>query len=123
MGIVSDFVTRYYYFFFILLLLGVILAAGYGGFLLGAKEKKSAVVLQCSDDVLSSLRVPVAAIAGGAITRETQKATSGTLVGSKNGTKYYQPQCAAVKRIKVENYVWFKNAEDAQLQGYTKGAC
>lgn len=119
----SDFVTRYYYFFFVLLLLGVILAAGYGGFLLGQQQKDSAVVLQCSDDVLSSLQIPVAAIAAGAITKETQKNTLGTFVGSKNGKKYYRPECGAVKRIKAENYIWFKNAEDAQLQGYTRGAC
>lgn len=47
----------------------------------------------------------------------------GVYVGSKNGTKYYTPGCSGVSRIKPENYVWFQSAEDATLQGYSKGSC
>ncbi len=54
----------------------------------------------------------------------TPPPTSGLFVGSKNGTKYYSsPSCGSAKRIKSENYVWFSSAEDAELQGYTRGSC
>lgn len=119
----SDFFTRQYYLFFFLLLFGVISAAFYVGFLFGRQKFPSGVALQCTDSVLSSLTVPVAAIARGDITKETQMAAEGAFVGSKNGTKYYRPHCGSVKRIKSENYIWFANAQEAQLQGYTAGAC
>jgi len=41
-------------------------------------------------------------------------------VGSKNGTKFYPPDCTAVKRIKPENLICFFSQEDAQSQGYGK---
>lgn len=119
----NGFLTKYYYFFLVFLLVGVILASFYIGFLLGERQKSDPVVLQCSDAVLANLKVPVAAIAKGAITAETQKKSTGAFVGSKNGTKYYRPHCGAVKRIKKENYIWFTDAQDAQLQGYTAGTC
>lgn len=53
----------------------------------------------------------------------SQTEKQGTYVGSKNGTKYYTPGCPGVSRIKPENYIWFNSAEDATLQGYSKGSC
>lgn len=93
------------------------------GYLYGQKDTSPAVALQCSDDVLDKLKIPVASIAQGAINSNTQKVTQGVYLGSKNGTKYYRENCAAVKRIKPENYIWFRNSEEAELQGYTKGTC
>lgn len=50
--------------------------------------------------------------------------SSGNFFGSKSGTKYYASStCASAKRIKPENYVWFTSKEDAEIQGYTRGAC
>ena len=47
----------------------------------------------------------------------------GAFVGSKNGTKYYRPECPGVARIKPENYIWFNDEQDAQLQGYSPAQC
>lgn len=71
-----------------------------------------------SSTATESLIDDTARVAGAAI-----HATSGKYVGSKNGTKYYEPTCATVKRIKAENYIWFESEADAKLQGYNKGSC
>ena len=47
---------------------------------------------------------------------------AGTLVGSKNGTKYHYPWCGGAKRIKEENQVWFASAAVARRAGYTPAA-
>jgi len=39
-------------------------------------------------------------------------------VGSKNSNKYHLPTCQWAKRIKPENIVCFKSAEDAIAKGY-----
>ena len=40
-------------------------------------------------------------------------------VASKTGSKYYTPDCAAAKRIKDENKVWFATKQTAEAKGYT----
>ncbi|MHB1118178.1 MAG: hypothetical protein ACYCZ7_01425 [Minisyncoccota bacterium] len=57
-------------------------------------------------------------------TRETQTAslvgaTSGELVGSKNGTKYHYPWCAGAQKIAEVNRIYFSSKADAEAQGYT----
>ncbi len=44
--------------------------------------------------------------------------TTGQLVASKNGTKYYLPWCAGVDRISDANKVWFNSVESAKAKGY-----
>ncbi len=44
--------------------------------------------------------------------------TSGSVIASKNGTKYYLPWCAGADRISDTNKVWFASVETAQAQGY-----
>lgn len=44
-------------------------------------------------------------------------------VGSKNSDKYHPPDCAWAKRIKPENIVCFKDAEDAKNKGYVPSSC
>ncbi|MEK7086399.1 MAG: hypothetical protein AAB951_01265 [Patescibacteria group bacterium] len=50
-------------------------------------------------------------------------ATSSTVspewvVASKNGTKYYMPNCSGADRISDANKVWFASASAAQASGY-----
>ncbi len=40
-------------------------------------------------------------------------------VASKTGSKYYTPDCAAAKRIKDENKVWFATKQAAEAAGLT----
>ena len=49
-------------------------------------------------------------------------AQTGKVVASKNGTKYYLPNCSGVKRIKEENKVWFASIEEAKQAGLTAAA-
>jgi hypothetical protein len=44
-------------------------------------------------------------------------------VGSKNSNKFYPPTCSYAKRIKPENVVCFKSAEEAIGQGRTESKC
>lgn len=46
----------------------------------------------------------------------------GKVVASKNGTKYYLPNCPSVKRIKEENKIWFASIEEAKQAGYSPAA-
>lgn len=43
---------------------------------------------------------------------------NGNFVASINGKSYYPKDCPSAKRIKEENKIWFKNAEEAEAQGY-----
>lgn len=52
-------------------------------------------------------------------TQNPSSNTSGMLVASKSGTKYYYPWCTGVSRIKEENKVWFNSVEEARAKGLT----
>lgn len=111
-------------------------------FLLGYQEGKTrpfaGVTLSCGNDVLSALKIPanelasgrggVPQVAGittstdGSVNERSPASAQGKFVGSKNGTKFYPPDCPSVKRINPENYIWFDSEQDALLQGYTRAA-
>ncbi len=44
--------------------------------------------------------------------------SSGKVVGSKTGKKYYFPWCGGLKRVKPENQVNFTSVEEARSAGY-----
>lgn len=137
----QGFIVRYYRLLSIVLTAILLILAFLLGLEEGRREKSNSIVLSCTDEVLSSLKVPLTEIASGGNTKEstaseevflgnpevdgvtTTTVPMGMYVGSKNGTKYYLPKCGTVKRIKPENYVWFKNADDAKMQGYSEGSC
>jgi methylphosphotriester-DNA--protein-cysteine methyltransferase len=48
---------------------------------------------------------------------------TGMFVASKNSKIYHSPDCQYVKRIKDENKIFFKSAEDARKKGYTPHSC
>lgn len=49
--------------------------------------------------------------------------TNCAYVGSKNSDKFYLPTCSYAKRVKPENLVCFKSAEQATGQGRTESKC
>ncbi len=55
----------------------------------------------------------------GASTTASLLASSGAVVASKNGTKYYYPSCSGISRIAAENKVTFASAQEAEVAGYT----
>lgn len=51
--------------------------------------------------------------------KKEEEAMKATFVASKTGKKYYPVDSAAAKKIKEENRVTFRSAEDAEKAGYT----
>ena len=49
-------------------------------------------------------------------------ATTGQLVASKSGKKYYYPWCTGVQKIKEENRIYFASKTEAEARGYTPSA-
>jgi hypothetical protein len=56
-------------------------------------------------------------------TPATTNASSCSYVGSKNSDKFYLPTCSYAKRVKPENLVCFKSAQEATGQGRTESKC
>ncbi|HEY4518094.1 MAG TPA: hypothetical protein VJG48_00530 [Candidatus Paceibacterota bacterium] len=52
----------------------------------------------------------------------TQSGGQGAYVASKNGTKYYLPNCSGVSRINEANKVWFATKAQAEARGLTPAA-
>lgn len=98
---------------FLGLLVAIATLSFYCGMLEGKKGREDPVVVSCVKEL------PIDSSADA----ETPIDQSGMFVGSKHGTKYYTPECSGVDRIKEENRIWFKNAQDATLQGYTPASC
>ena len=63
---------------------------------------------------------PVAALS--AAEPAEKQAGSKQVVASKNGTKYYLPECAGASRISDANKVWFVSTAAALAAGYTPAA-
>ncbi len=58
------------------------------------------------------------------ISESEQTASTGMFVGSKESNKYHYPDCRYAESISPENEIWFKDAADAQAQGYEPcGVC
>jgi len=115
------FIARYYQPLFVSLLAVVLGLAFYSGFLEGKNTEQQKVTLSCNNNVMSSLSIPLETLAAG--NTPATKTQSGAYVGSINGTKYYTPSCSGAKRITQANEIWFDNAADAQIQGYSAGKC
>lgn len=118
------FIARYYQPLLLSLLAILLGVVFYTGYLEGKNTRVQAVVLSCTQNVLDKLSIPTQTIGEGKpVSARTTVAEAGMYVGSKNGTKYYLPSCSGAQRIKPANYIWFQNAQDAQIQGYTPGSC
>ncbi len=133
----TSFIHRWYKILVVLCVLAIALLAYYIGFIEGKEGAQSRVALLCDKDVLSTLAIPLGAVAttsqksdtASTIKSTTTQDTSvsstsgGMYMGSKNGKKYYTVGCSGTKRIKPANIIYFKDAQDAKLQGYSKGSC
>ena len=120
--------SRYYYFIFAFLLALIIAGSFYLGMTYSKQQKGSQIVFSCGDSVLAAAKIPLESKISKGNTQDflsnnTQGEETGAFLGSKNGTKYYTPDCAGAKRIKSENRVWFTNEEEARMQGYTAASC
>jgi uncharacterized protein YdeI (BOF family) len=113
------------------LMLLIIILVGLSGFGLGklsnAGEGKAVIIQTGSAQNLetdSGDGPENTASAIEAITKNqnTNNLTSGNIVASKNGTKYYFPDCSGVGRIQDQNKVYFTSEKEALDAGYTKAS-
>ncbi len=94
----------------------IVLLVGLAGFGLGRlyEETPSPVSIQyankSSNDTLLSPN------------EQKTQTNADKIVASKNGTKYYFPNCRGVGNIKEENKIYFQSEEDAIAAGLTKAS-
>jgi len=120
----QDFVAVYYRICFGVLLASIVILAFYVGMLEGKRGGKPVVVLSCTEQMLTAQKISTQTPEMEDVASESiPPPKKGMFAGSKNGTKYYSPGCTGLDRIKPQNIIWFKDAEDATLQGYTPGSC
>lgn len=133
----NSFIHKYYSVFFILFLVTIVGLSFYLGYEQGKSREvggQKQIVFSCPNTILDKQKI-TGSVLGNSYSSETANPVSsddtsgastevgGAYMGSKNGTKYYTPGCPGSKRIKPENYIWFQSAQDATLQGYSKGSC
>lgn len=129
-----SFIHKYYSALFATFLAIIVVLSFYLGYEQGRTSKSTGdkeIVFSCPNTILDKQRiisVPSKSSSNSSVDESisntsTENKNGGAYMGSKNGTKYYTPGCPGASRIKPENYVWFQSAEDATLQGYSKGSC
>ncbi len=55
-------------------------------------------------------------------TESSSTATNGSIVASRNGTKYYFPNCSGISRISAKNLISFNTEAEAVSAGYEKSS-
>lgn len=90
-------------------------SASFGlGFLAGRDAGQGSVLR--IEDVAGNVSEPETAVA------PVERAAAGKVVASKNGAKYYPPDCVAAGRISEANKIWFVSAAAALEAGYEPAA-
>lgn len=84
------------------------------GFLAGRDAGQGSVMRIENGTETEDARKPAAAPA--------ERAAVGKVVASKNGTRYYPPDCVAASRISEANKIWFASASAAREAGYELAA-
>jgi hypothetical protein len=111
---IKDFALKIKPFFtFLSMVLGALLFFGLGR--LSALQKDYSPVSIVNNQVQVPQSVEVSQVA-------VRPVSTGEVIGSKNGTKYYLPWCGALSRIKPENRVVFASAALAREKGYSPAA-
>ncbi|HET9641449.1 MAG TPA: hypothetical protein VFP46_01190 [Candidatus Paceibacterota bacterium] len=49
----------------------------------------------------------------------SENGAPGQVVASKNGTKYYRPDCPSAARLSVASKIWFVSSAAAEAAGYS----
>jgi hypothetical protein len=85
----------------------IVILVGFGGFALGRLStlERSVEPIQVSQPAAAS--------------EANFEASGGSLVASRNGSKYHFPWCSGAQQIAERNKIWFENEEEARRSGYT----
>lgn len=106
------------------------------GFMQGQKWQQKPLIIEKPANILNEQPTEIQANSdasgaiGASVTPSTASKTAITpnmancaFVGSKSSDKFYLPTCSYAKRVKPENLVCFKSAEEAIGQGRTESKC
>jgi len=121
-GFVSK-MTPFYYLLLILVVASIFFTLGR----LSVLEEKKGSIKIYNNDAVGTISEQVSADKNGSYTAsvlnavESVQSSTGEVIGSKSGKKYYFPWCGTVKRIKPENQVKFASIEEAKKAGFTPG--
>lgn len=77
--------------------------------ILGDSDRKSGIVLVSDAEVVTDDRLTI----------PREAITNETVIGSRNGTRYYSLDCKGVDRINKENRLYFFDDDRAKAAGYT----
>lgn len=100
----------------------IVLLVGLAGFGLGRLSlvSKEPVKIEYPSNI--AVNQAVANVGQAQDTVKTPENAGGSIVASKNGTKYYLPGCSGASRIKDENKVYFTDEASAKVAGYSIAA-
>jgi len=82
---------------------------------------KNSVMSENASTNTAAITLSETATPDASVTEDTEDKT-GTLVGSKNGTKYHFLWCPGAGQIKETNKVFFRDEKAAIAAGYSKAA-
>lgn len=103
--------------FFFLLVLGIVAIAAFG---LGRVSVTGLPIISSDDSPEPRIRlIENNAAVDDRLTIPPDAATSETVVGSRNGSRYYDLTCSGVDRIALENRLYFPTSKQALAAGYT----
>ena len=101
----------------------IIIFVGLAGFGLGrlsiTEEKREPVKIQnVGTENLPANVISASDNTNGLKTDGNKNISSGSVVASKNGTKYHYPWCSGAKSINEANKIYFASIEEAKKAGY-----
>lgn len=101
------------------LMVFIVILVGLAGFGLGRLSQNGdlPVRIEYAKEVPGSEKAPTVSS-----TETSSPAQSGAIIASKNGTKYYFPNCRGVGNIKEENKIFFQTESEALAAGYSKAS-
>lgn len=97
----------------------IIIAAGVGSFLLGRMSMQAEQLSTAPTSRDAGVIVDTTGSYTYLSQEQDKEDEPKTLMASKNGTRYYPPDCRAGTNIKDENRIWFTDANEAKMAGYT----
>ncbi len=99
-----------------ILVICIIILGVLGGFALGRLSAISSLPISIEQRAAVAESLSVTQGASSAVFEAPEGA--GSVVASRNGSKYFFPWCGGARTIKEENKVWFDSVKSARSAGY-----
>jgi hypothetical protein len=105
--------------FIMILIIILVGLAGFGLGRLSTAGETNPIIIQTGES--ATPQFPISNSAPQTLTG-AENSSSGNIVASKNGTKYYFSWCSGVGRIQDQNKVYFTTEQEAIDAGYSKAS-